>query len=111
LIHLVLSCVISEKPHCGRSRPKKERRRRCLPEPVGFEHLESISINARERQPIHFHRFRNKRGLTQPDTHGSFCLPVRGRTQTGKLTFPKPISGPLALGFGCHYGLEMFKAG
>jgi len=78
---------------------KKECRIRGLPEPVGFEHLESITNNGRERQPIHFHRFRNKRGLTQPDTHGSFW----------KLTFPKPVPGPLALGFGCHYGLGMFK--
>jgi len=75
---------------------------------VGFERPESISIKGCERKPIHLHRFHNKRGLTQPDTHGSFCLPVRGRTQTGKLTFPQSISGPLALGFGCHNGLGMF---
>jgi CRISPR-associated protein Csb2 len=81
-----------------------------LPEQVILERLESISIKGRERKPIHFHRFRNKRGLIQPDTHGSFCLPVRGRTQTGKLTFAKPISGPLALGFGCHYRLGMFNS-
>jgi CRISPR-associated protein Csb2 len=46
-----------------------------------------------------FIRFRSKRGLTQPDAQGSFW----------KLTFAKPIAGPLALGFGCHYGLGMFK--
>jgi CRISPR-associated protein Csb2 len=79
---------------------KKECRIRSLPEPVKIERLESICINGRERKPIHFHRFRNKRGLTQPDTHGSFW----------KLTFPQPVYGPLALGFGCHYGLGMFKA-
>ena len=51
------------------------------------------------REPIHFHRFRSKRGLTQPDTHGSFW----------RLIFDKPVPGPLALGFGCHYGLGIFK--
>jgi CRISPR-associated protein Csb2 len=79
---------------------KKECRMRGLPEPVTLERLNAITINGRERTPIHFHRFRSKRGLTQPDTQGSFW----------KLTFSKPISGPLALGFGCHYGLGMFNA-
>lgn len=79
---------------------KKECRMRGLPEPVTLERLESVTVNGRERTPIHFQRFRGKRGLTQPDTHGSFW----------KLTFSKPISGPLALGFGCHYGLGMFKS-
>lgn len=79
---------------------KKECRIRGLPEPVAFERRESIQIKGQERRPIHFHRFRNKRGLIQPDTQGSFW----------KLTFDKPINGPLALGFGCHYGLGMFKA-
>lgn len=79
---------------------KKECRLRGLPEPAGFERLESIQIKGRERKPIHFHRFRSKRGLTQPDTQGSFW----------RLTFAKPIAGPLALGFGCHYGLGMFSS-
>jgi CRISPR-associated protein Csb2 len=79
---------------------KKECRKRGLLEPIALERLESIQINGRERKSVHFHRFRNKRGLTQPDIHGSFW----------KLTFSKPISGPLAIGFGCHYGLGMFKA-
>lgn len=25
-----------------------------------------------------------------------------------RLTFPEPIQGPLALGFGCHFGLGLF---
>lgn len=77
---------------------RRECRERELPEPE-LEKLPTINIKSRGRRPVHFHRFRNKRGLTQPDTQGSFW----------RLTFPEPISGPLALGFGCHYGLGVFK--
>lgn len=62
--------------------------------------LPSIQIKGRERRPTHFYRFRNKPGLTQPDTRGSFW----------HLAFPEPIQGPLALGFGCHFGLGLFVA-
>lgn len=48
-----------------------------------------------QRKPVHFHRFRNKRGLTKPDTdtQGNFR----------RLTFDKPVQDPLAFGFVCHY--------
>lgn len=76
-------------------------RRECslrgLPEPA-LERLPTIRVKGRERRPVHFHRFRNKRGLTQPDTSGSFW----------RLTFPEPVQGPVALGFGCHFGLGLF---
>ena len=58
-----------------------------------------IRVRSRDRRPIDFHRFRSKRGLTQPDTRGSFW----------RLTFAAPVSGPLALGFGCHFGLGLFR--
>ncbi len=55
------------------------------------------------RRPIHFHRFREKRGLRQPDRHGSFW----------RLRFAEPVDpkmhGPLALGFACHFGLGLFR--
>jgi len=78
---------------------RRECRERGLPEPQ-IEPIEYIMINGRQRRPIHFHRLRSKRGLAQPDTKGSFW----------RLTFSKPITGPLALGFGCHYGLGLFQA-
>jgi CRISPR-associated protein Csb2 len=61
----------------------------------------SIPINGRERRPIHFHRFRSRRGLRQPDTLGRFL----------QLTFERPPEnqGPLAFGFGCHFGLGLFR--
>lgn len=76
----------------------KECRMRGLPEPIALDRLDCITIGGRERTPIHFHRFRSKRGLTQPDTLGSFW----------RLEFAEPVQGPLALGFGCHFGLGLF---
>lgn len=77
----------------------KECRLRGLPEP-NAERLSGVRVGGRNRRAVHFHRFRSRRGLRQPDTRGSFW----------RLTFPEPIPGPLALGFGCHFGLGMFRA-
>lgn len=52
----------------------------------------------RRARPIRFHRFRHKRGITQPDRLGAAL----------RLEFESPISGPLALGYGCHFGLGLF---
>jgi CRISPR-associated protein Csb2 len=60
--------------------------------------LRAETGDLRERRPVHFHRFRSKRGLRQPDVHGSMI----------EIAFARPVAGPLALGFGCHYGLGMF---
>lgn len=59
----------------------------------------AVDPNDRQRCPIHFHRFRSKRGLVQPDTHGGFW----------RIEFAKSIRGPLALGFACHFGLGVFS--
>ena len=78
-------------------------RRECvdrgLPELTALRPLPWIRIRDRERRPVHFHRFRSKRGLRQPDSRGSML----------EVTFADAISGPLALGFGCHYGLGVFR--
>ncbi len=52
------------------------------------------------KRAIGFHRIRSRRGLVQPDRLGCFLT----------LTFSRPIVGPLALGFACHYGLGLFAA-
>jgi CRISPR-associated protein Csb2 len=80
------------------ARELEERRLPSLSEPP--RELLSIRINERERRPIHFHRLRSRRGLRQPDTIGRFL----------ELTFEVPLEGPLALGFGCHFGLGLFAA-
>lgn len=60
--------------------------------------LPDIEAGGRRLMPLHFHRFRQKRGLTQPDTLGRLL----------ELRFSEPVRGPLALGFGCHFGLGLF---
>jgi CRISPR-associated protein Csb2 len=74
---------------------------RGWPEPT-VDFLENRRIEVRpgvERRPVQFQRFRERRGLNQPDKFGHAL----------RLVFPQPISGPVALGFGCHYGLGMFR--
>jgi len=65
---------------------------------VGIRELASIQYGGRALRAVHFHRFRRKRGLIQPDTHGRLL----------ELRFSGPIRGPLALGFACHFGLGHF---
>ena len=79
---------------------RKECRLRSLPEPERIDLLPEITIHGKPRRAIHFHRFRNKRGMTQPDTRGCFL----------RLYFARSCSGPLALGFGCHFGLGLFQS-
>lgn len=77
---------------------RRECRERGLPEPE-VEPLPYVTVHGRQRRPIHFYRFRSKPGLTQPDRQGSFW----------KIRFPVEVQGPLALGFGCHFGLGVFE--
>lgn len=77
----------------------RECRQRGWPEPDA-RRRDSVEVRGRELRPVHFHRFRSRRGLRQPDTRGSFW----------ELRFPTPVVGPVALGFGCHYGLGVFRA-
>jgi CRISPR-associated protein Csb2 len=78
---------------------RREIAARGLPEPE-LTPLTTVKIHGRDRRPVHFHRFRRRTGLTQPDTRGSFW----------RLTFSRTVAGPMALGFGCHFGLGMFAA-
>lgn len=76
----------------------RECRLRGIAEPVAAEPLLRVPVGHRLRRPIHFRRFRRRRGLTQPDRQGGFW----------RLTFAEPVMGPLAFGFGCHFGLGLF---
>lgn len=79
---------------------RRECRERGLSEPLTLEQFDEVNVGKnRKRRPIHFQRFRTRRGITQPDRLGSFW----------RLTFPEQVQGPLALGFGCHFGLGLFR--
>lgn len=78
---------------------RREIDERGLQKPETVVEVGAIRIKDRERRPIHFHRFRSRRGLRQPDTIGRFV----------ELAFSQAIPGPLAIGFGCHFGLGLFR--
>lgn len=69
-----------------------------FPEIIDFTEMPSVGFGGRQLRPLHFRRFRRKRELTQPDTLGRLM----------ELRFAQPVRGPLALGFGCHFGLGLF---
>lgn len=78
----------------------RECRERNLPVPLALERFEAVQVGrGRESRAIHFRRFRSGRKHVQPDRHGSFW----------RLTFPEPVSGPMALGYACHFGLGLFR--
>jgi len=79
---------------------KRECRERGIPEPVRVDFLESIDVGGgRQLRAVQFRRIRGKRGLTQPDRLGRLL----------RLSFADPVAGPIALGFGCHFGLGLFR--
>lgn len=57
-----------------------------------------MDVGGTARRPMHFHRFRSRGREAKPDAGGAF-LTIR---------FPRPIAGPLALGYGSHFGLGLF---
>lgn len=69
-----------------------------LPNIVEILELPSIQYDGRILRPLHFHRFRRKNGLVQPDTLGRLI----------ELRFAQSVRGPIALGFACHFGLGLF---
>ncbi|MGH2725903.1 MAG: type I-G CRISPR-associated protein Csb2, partial [Actinomycetota bacterium] len=69
-----------------------------LPDIVEIRELPSIRHGSLALRPLHFHRFRRKSGLAQPDTLGRLI----------ELRFAQPVRGPIALGFACHFGLGLF---
>lgn len=78
---------------------KRECTMRGMPEPMELTPLPTIRVGTQLRQSLHFRRFRERRDLEQPDRQGSFW----------RIRFAQPVSGPLSLGFGCHFGLGLFQ--
>ena len=79
---------------------RKECAKRGLPELADIKLIPYLLKGERRFFPTAFHKFRSKKGLSQPDRRGGFW----------RLTFKKPVQGPVALGFGCHFGLGLFEA-
>ncbi len=77
-------------------------RRRGLPaENVEVVELECVTVGGAPRWAIEFDRFRSRSREAQPDAGGALL----------GIVFPEPVGGPLALGYGSHFGLGMFAAG
>ena len=76
--------------------------RRCGFDVSEIEVSESqeVSIGGAGRRALHFHRFRSRGREKQYDTMGAFL----------EVTFPRRVDGPLALGYGSHFGLGLFAA-
>ena len=61
---------------------------------------QNISSGGTMRRALDFRRFRSRGREAQPDTAGAFL----------DIEFPELVEGPLALGYGSHFGLGLFIA-
>ena len=85
----------------GMADPRSMRRllaETCLPLPSKVEPMEAIPIGSRRLRPLEFQSQRFHGQGRRGGDSGTAC----------KLTFAEPISGPLALGYGAHFGFGLF---
>lgn len=78
-----------------------ERRRQAdpaLPELLALERVEACAVAGRPLRWLEFRRWRSRGGGTST----GFACGLR-------LRFAAPVAGPLALGYGCHFGLGQFR--
>jgi len=76
-----------------------ELRRRGLPEPVRVDPLPVCRTKGHPTRWLAFRRYRSR----GPD-------PAIGLGFGFRVEFPRPVAGPLAVGYGCHFGLGQFAA-
>ena len=71
-------------------------------DPSGVEVTERkvIDVGGTPRRAIRFHRFRSRGREVQPDAAGALL----------GITLSEAIAGPLAIGYGSHFGLGLFVA-
>ena len=67
---------------------------------VHVERRDAIEVGGTERRALHFHRFRSRGREAQPDAAGALL----------DIVMPEPLTGPLSLGYGSHFGLGLFAA-
>ena len=72
----------------------------ALVEQTQVQLLPQVEVQGASRRPLRFHRFRSSGRETYTDAHGVFL----------RLRFPEVVTGPVALGYGCHFGLGLFAA-
>lgn len=79
---------------------KTELLRRGFPTPVEVEPVEFTKASGKRIRWLQFRRERERGGgnLASPFGYGF------------RLTFTEPVRGPIALGYGCHFGLGQFLA-
>ena len=80
------------------SQVERELMRRGFPQPERIEHLDHAMILGKKVRWLEFRRFRNGGGGQFADSRG-FGFEV---------VFSEPVRGPIALGYGCHFGLGQF---
>jgi CRISPR-associated protein Csb2 len=79
---------------------RRELSLRGLPQPVAVEPVRGAFVRGRDLTWLHFRRQRQSGGGRE-GMPGAFGF---------RLEFEKPIAGPLALGYGAHFGLGQFVA-
>ena len=77
------------------------RRRGLDADGVEVSAVRTIPAGGTERRAIHFHRFRSRGREKQPDAAGALL----------GIVLPAPVEGPLAIGYGSHFGLGLFVPG
>jgi len=77
---------------------REELARRGLPAPIRVEEVDELRLRGR---PLAWRHFRQWRVLGKGRRGSDF-----GRGF--EIEFPEPVSGPLALGYACHFGLGLF---
>jgi CRISPR-associated protein Csb2 len=78
----------------------KDLLRRGFPKPERIEYLDHTEIMGKKVRWLEFRRFRSGGGGQLADSRG-FGF---------EIAFPEPVRGPIALGYGCHFGLGQFVA-
>lgn len=69
-----------------------------LADSIRVDLLPWVKVHDTRRRPLQFHRFRSRGREAMTDSHGALL----------RIGFPEPVSGPVALGYGCHFGLGLF---
>ena len=67
---------------------------------VDVEPRETIDVGGTPRRVLHFHRIRSRGREVRPDAVGALL----------DILLPERMEGPLAIGYGSHFGLGLFSA-